>query len=262
MEKDEIIKKVMDKKEFRELPFEDVGEIYSIFEKRDDLLEEEKIKETRKILIKMYTSFLSSKSFNLRDRDASWFLKKHKSTKEREGHYDSLYNSCLSGIVKSKKEIINIFDFGCGLNGFSYRKFLEAGFNVNYVGTEPVGQLSKLQNEWFKSKKFRGRVYPYSLFDLKKNLDLIKKEKGKKVAFFFKVFDSLEILKRNYSKEVLNSVVPLVDRIVVSWATKSLGGKKKIYANKKWLLEFISENFNVLEDFSFGDERYLVFEKK
>ena len=261
MEK-EIIKRVMDKKEFRELPLEDVKKVYSFFERDNSLLEEEKIKETRKVLLRAYTSFLSSKSFNFRDRDALWFLKKHKSTRERIPYYKEIYSKIFSNeYIHNLKKVI-VYDFGCGLNGFSYEELLKQKIDAKYIGTEPVGQLCSLQNKWFDKNNFDGHVYNLSLFNLKENLDLIKKNKGKKLAFFFKVFDSLEILERNYSKEVLDSIVSLVDLVIVSWATKSLGGKKKIYANKKWLVDFISKKFKIVDDFSFGSEKYLIFTKK
>ena len=254
-----IIEKIMDKKEFRDLPILDVKLIYSLFENRKDLLDEEKIKETRKILVKIYTSFLSSKSFNLRNREEEWFLKKHKSTKERSGHYLELYKNLFR---KYKNKEISVFDFGCGLNGFSYSFFSKLNLDVDYIGTEPVGQLVKLQNEWFEDKNFSGKVYHKSLFNLQDNLDLVKSVSGIRIGFFFKVIDSLEFVKRNYSKEVLQKLSPFFDKVVVSWATKSLIRKKKIAANKKWFLDFVKDNFEVLEDFVLSDERYLVFRKK
>ena len=183
-----------------------------------------------------------------------------------------------------------VFDFGCGINGFSYPEFAKLGFNVKYIGTEPVGQLCELQNYWFEKRGMNAKVEHISLFDLMGNVKLIREENfselstplsaesrpahsnskkfsrvksdSVKVAFFFKVLDSLEMLKRNYSKEVLDTIVPLVDGAVVSWATKSLVSKKKFHAERKWLKEFILEHFKILNEFDLGVEHYIVFSKK
>lgn len=258
----EIIEKIVEKKEFSELPLEDVKLVYSQFEKREDLILEEKIKFTRDLLRKMYTAFVSNKLLSVKDKDADWFLRKHISTAERLGNYDLVYHRVLEGIESKKGELVNVFDFGCGINGFSYNEFLSSGFNVNYVGTEPVGQLCKLQNNWFKDKKLNARVENLSLFNLNSNVNLINSTNGKKVVFFFKVLDSLEMLKKDYSKDVLEKIVPLVDRVVVSWATGSLVKKKKFFADRKWLKEFISKNFKILDEFEVGMENYLVFSKR
>ena len=69
-------------------------------------------------------------------------------------------------------------------------------------------------------------------------------------------------IKGDVAKELLKEIVPLVDRIVVSFATKSLISKRKFHAERKWLTDFIKEEFKVLDDFEFGNEKYLVFTRK
>ena len=258
----QVIEKIVEKKEFSQIPLEDIKLVYSQFENREDLILEEKIKLTRDLLRKMYTAFVSDKLLNVKDKDAEWFLRKHISTAERLDEYSFVYHRCLEGIEEKSGEVINVFDFGCGINGFSYNKFLDAGFNVNYLGTEPVGQLCEIQNKWFNKNGLSGHVENLSLFDLGSNISMVKRVKGKKVAFFFKVLDSLEMLKRDYSKEVLKSIVPLVDRVVISWATKSLVSKKKFHADRKWLKEFVKEKYEIIDEFESGVENYLVFRRR
>lgn len=252
----EIIEKIMSKKEFSDLPRADVELVYSNFDKKD-LLVEEKIKETRDLLRRMYTAFVSQKLLKMKDHEAEWFLKKHISTKERLGHYEELYERVLGGFSKMK-----VIDFGAGINGFSYEYFQEVGLSVSYLGIEPVGQLVKLQNSWFKKNNFDAKCARASLFNLDKIKKIVKETPGKKVGFFFKVLDSLEMLKKDYSKEVLKELVPLFEKVVISWATKSLVSKKKFYAERKWLKEFIKENFKIMEEFDLGVEHYLVLSKK
>ena len=64
------------------------------------------------------------------------------------------------------------------------------------------------------------------------------------------------------SKKLLLELVPLVDRVVVSFATKSMIKKERFKVTRKWLVDFIKENFKILDDFEVGGERYVVFSKK
>lgn len=256
MEYDEVIDKIMAKKEFSDLPRQDVETVYSFFDKGEYLIEE-RVKLTRNLLRKMYTAFLSDKLFTLKDKDVDWFLKKHISTKERMDHYEEVYKKCF----KNLKKELTVFDLGCGINGFSYHYFKNLGFKIKYIGTEPVGQLVKLQNDYFEKSKLNARVEKISLFELKKNLDLIKNEKGRKVLFLFKTLDSLEMIKKDYSKEVLHCLVPLVDRVIISWATRSLISRKKFFADRSWLKDFVGQEFKILDEFEIGNENYLVFSK-
>ena len=82
------------------------------------------------------------------------------------------------------------------------------------------------------------------------------------MVFLFKALDSLEMLERNYSKKLLTEIVPLVDRVVVSFATKSLIARKKFNVKRNWIINFLKDNFEVLDDFYLEGERYLVFRKK
>ena len=80
----------------------------------------------------------------------------------------------------------------------------------------------------------------------------------------FKIIDGLELLKRNYSKELINgvsSVIGVNDRVIVSFATKSFEKRRSFYAQRNWLVKFIEENYKLIDDFELGGERYLVFEK-
>jgi hypothetical protein len=254
--REDILNEIVRKKEFSNLPMEDVGLVYSQFEK-EDVLVRDRIKMTRDLLRKMYTAFISDRLLSLKDRDADWFLKRHISTKERLECYEEVYYRCLSPVAYQQLPVL-VFDFGCGVNGFSYEYMGKLG-DVKYIGTEPVGQLCDLQNVWFKKRAMDARVEHISLFDLEKNVDLVRSFEGKKVGFFFKVLDSLEMFKKNYSKEVLVELVPLFDRCVVSWATGSLMSKKKFHAQRKWLRDFVEENFEIIDEFECGVEHYLVF---
>ncbi|MEM3141454.1 MAG: hypothetical protein QXX55_01555, partial [Candidatus Pacearchaeota archaeon] len=60
MENKEIIEKIINKKEFSQLPINDVKLAFSHFKKRK-ISEEEKIRLTRELLHKVYGAFVSRK---------------------------------------------------------------------------------------------------------------------------------------------------------------------------------------------------------
>ena len=204
------------------------------------------------MLHRVYGAFGSRKLLVSKERNPEWILKKHLSTRERLPYYKEIY----SRLLKNQKQV-TIIDLGAGVNGFSL------GFisGIRYVGIEGIGQLVNLMNDYFKKQKLNAKAIHLSLFQFEKIKNLIKKEKGKKIVFLFKVLDSLEILDRNYSKKLIIEISSLVDEIVVSFATRSMVKRKKFFANRKWIIDFIKENFKIIDDFELGGERYTVFEK-
>jgi hypothetical protein len=251
LSKKEIISKIMEKKEFSKLPKKDVAKVFELFDK-EGLVLEDKIKQTRDLLRKMYVVFVSTKLLNKKNESPEWFLKKHISTKERFGYYKELYSRIL-------KPGDTIYDLGAGVNGLSFSYFPK---HTRYVGVEAVGQLVELMNFYFKTRGLDAEAIHESLFNLDKIKILLKKRAGTKIIFLFKVLDSLEMLEKNYSKKFLLKVMPLVDKIVVSYATESLVSRKKFFSNRKWLRDFIEEEFKILDSFDLGGEKYIVFSNK
>jgi len=251
----EIYGRIIKRKQFSQLCKIDVELAWQMFENRQTTLDE-KIKLTRDLLRKVFSVFGSQKLLGFKNKNAEWVLKKHISTRERYGHYQELYLSLFKNFGKNTM----VFDFGAGMNGFSYSFFPKS---ISYFGVESIGQLVDSMNSYFKENKFQNaKAIHLSLFELGKIRNLLKKGKSKKIIFLFKVIDSLEMLKKDYSKKFLKEITPLVDKVVVSFATKSLFKKVKFKANRKWFVDFIKENFHLIEDFELGDEKYLVFAKK
>jgi len=256
MDKTEIMRKIISKRDFSQLPAKDVGLAFGKFEKRQ-CSEEEKIDLTRDLLRKVFSAFTSHKILSLKNKDEEWILRKHLSTRERLPYYNQIYHR----ILKDIKDKITILDLGAGINGFSYKYFSK---NINYVGIESMGQLVDLMNFYFKNKNInaKAKAIHESLFNIDKIKKTILENKGKKILFLFKVIDSLEMLQRDYSKKLLFEISPIADKVVVSFATQSMIKREKFKVNRGWIIEFIKQNFNVLDEFEFGGERYLVFRSK
>ncbi len=247
-----ILDKIREKREFSQLPEKDIEVAFEQFAKRQ-ANEEEKIKLTRELLRKIFSAFISKKLLSLKNKEPEWILRKHISTRERLPYYEEIYRR----IFKEYKEV-GVIDLGAGINGFSYKSFK---IKIKYTAIESVGQLVELMNHYFKEKKLNASAIHLSLFEKEKVKEIIKKEKKPGVILLFKVIDALETLKRDYSKELISEITPLAEKVVVSFATKSLGSRERFKAQRNWIADFIKKQFKILDDFELGGERYIVFSK-
>jgi hypothetical protein len=252
--KKEIYDKITEKKEFSNLRKIDVELAFRKFDKKEysDL---EKIKLTRDLLRKVFSAFVSRKLLSPKSKNPEWFLKKHLSTRERFNFYEKLYPRLL----KNYKEV-SIIDLGSGINGLSYPFFKNV--SVNYTAVDSVGQFIGLMNSYFKKENLNGKAFHLSLFELDEIKKLIQKTKKPRIIFLFKTLDSLEMIERNYSKKILSEILPLVDMIVLSFATRSMNKGTKFKVQRNWILNFIKENYRILDDFEMGNERYIILKKK
>jgi len=244
------------KKEFSQLPKKDIILAFEKFDK-DEYSDEEKFKFTRDLLRKVFSAFTSRKILSLKDKNEEWILKKHLSTRERFSHYEEIYLKLLKNFNKNA----TVMDLGAGVNGFSYNYFKKIKFNINYIAIESIGQLVSLTNNYFKENKIKAKAIHLSLFELEKIKKIIIKTKKPRIVFLFKVIDSLEMLERDYSKKLISEISPLVDKIVLSFATKSMIKRKKFKVRRNWIINFIKENFKIIDDFEIRDERYIIFKK-
>jgi hypothetical protein len=248
----QILEKIREKREFSQIPEKDIEIAFSHYEKRQ-ASEDEKIRLTKELLRKVFSAFISPKLLSLKDKEPGWILRKHISTRERLPYYKEIYKR-----IFSEEKIASVIDLGAGINGFSYNFFPK---KINYTAIESVGQLVELMNFYFKKEKLSGKSVHLSLFEKEKVKELIKKEKKPQIVFMFKIIDALESLKPNYSKELISELAEISDKIVVSFATRSLGSREKFKVNRNWIVNFIKENFNVSKDFEIGGERYIIFSK-
>lgn len=247
----DLLFEVKKKSEFKEIPDSIVERVLNLKEiKRLD--DDDKVKQTRAILRKYYTVFMTNKL--LKDKLSSdEVLKKHLSSKDRD--YEKLYSKLLNGDEKV------IFDLGAGLNGFSF-PFIKKYSSAKYVALEAKKVFVNKMNKFFEQNKFDAIAIQEDLFNLDPIREIISKEKGKKIVFLFKVIDALEFLKRDASKKLILAVFEKVDKIVVSYSLESISGKVNFQKSRGWLLWFLKENFEILDDFEMNKERYIVFSKK
>jgi len=252
----EVFEKIIKKKEFSQLPRKDVLLAWKKFQNRQ-VSDEEKIRLTRELLHKVFSSFTSHKILSDKDKSADWILRKHLSTRERLPYYRQVYKRILNNFQRN----FTLIDLGAGINGFSYGFFNDLGFKVKYLGIESIGQLVKLQNDYFKKKNICGEVYHFSLFELEKVKNLMRKSEKPRLVFLLKMIGPLEQIEKDYSLKLISEAIPFAERMVVSFATESMIKRIKFKWNRVWLTSFLERNFKILDDFELGGERYLVFSK-
>jgi hypothetical protein len=127
-----------------------------------------------------------------------------------------------------------IVDFACGLNPFSYPYL---GCKPEYVACDLAEKDLEFIQEYFRIMNINGYI---------KKVDLIKDEvseitKGVDLVFLFKTLDSLETVKWGNSEVLLSKIKSKF--IVVSFSTKSLGGKKTIKKEKRAWFEKMVRKF-------------------
>lgn len=256
MDKKELIKKITQKKEFSKIPIRDIEIALDKFY-NPHFSEEEIVKKVRNFLRKIFSGFSGKKLMGWKEKPPEEILRKHLSTRERLEDYEEIYQRVLKNLPKK----ISIIDMGAGVNGFSYPFFKSIGKEVDYVAIEAIGQFVELTNNYFKKTKDKITAIHATLFDLEKIKEIVLKNKTPRIAFLFKVVDSLEKVERDYTKKLLEEIVPILDRVVISFPTESWMKRKKFHVQRKWLTDFIQKKWNFIDDFTIKGERYLVFEK-
>ena len=210
------------------------------------------VKEARKFLRKYFGVFLTNRVL----KGKGDLLGIHVSSRKRD--YESFYRKIFESIANVK----SIVDLGCGVNGFSYGYLKDIIGDVDYVGIEAAGQLVKQMNIFFKEKGFDAHVIRGDLFNAKRILEILKKAKKERVVFLFQVVDALENMKKDFSKELILELMKECEILVISLPLVSLGGRKRFAVSRKWLIEFLTNEFIVKKDFEMFGERVLVIGKR
>lgn len=239
---------VKKKKEFSRLPDRIVARV----------LEETKgdIKETRARLRKYFGVFLTNRVIKGKDEGV---LKYHLSTKKRD--YDSVYSRIFDG-----RPYGSLIDIGCGVNGFTFSLLHKLGIG-RYMGIEASGQIVEAMNNYFDKAGF-GEVADciwLDIFKVDEVLKIIKEGDKPRMIFLFQVIDALETFEKNFSKTLLSKIFEVLgieDRVVISLSTQSLNKGRKFNTSRAWLVEFLNENFKILDDWAENGERFLVIRKK
>ncbi|MCK4649735.1 hypothetical protein KAT36_00745 [Candidatus Pacearchaeota archaeon] len=238
-----LIESVKRKKEFSMLPDSIVER--ALKESGED------VKEARKLLRKYFGVFLTNRVLKGRGD----LLGIHISSKKRD--YEDFYFRIFEGMDK----IRSVVDLGCGVNGFSYEYLRDVIGDVDYIGVEAAGQLVELMNKYFEENEFSAWAIKGDLFDIDGVVKILEKSAKPRVVFLFQVVDALESMERNFSKKFILKVMEGCEWMVISLPLVSLGGRKKFEVSRRWLVDFLEEEFIVEKDFEMFGERILIFRR-
>jgi predicted RNA methylase len=173
----------------------------------------------------------------------------HKSSQERLPYYPLVYKKIfeITGFPK------RILDLACGLNPFSY-PYLWC--KPEYVACDLAEKDLEFIQDYFSVMNIKG---------LTKKIDLTKDDagivgtisEGSDLVFLFKALDSLEAVKRNISEQILKSLKAKF--IVVSFSTKSLGGKKTIKKQRRaWFERLVNRLGYKMHTFEIPGELFYI----
>lgn len=251
-----ILDEVKDKKEFKSLSDNFVSRVLALYSiKYNPYVEKERIKlikETRAKLRELYSAF-RMKGYDKKGKylnemkvyddveNCKKILALHLSSKERLNYYPKLYKK-----LRTKFDFRTVLDVGCGMNVFS----MPWMGKVDYYGVDVNKEDVDFCNNYLEKFKLTGGVRWGDIF----GFDTFVKTD---VCFIFKVLEGLEALDRGSTEKLLKRVTS--SWIVVSFATKSLGGGKVISAKRlKWFERLVK----VEEKFTLGSEVYFVIKNR
>ena len=249
----DLIEKIKQKREFSGLPdkiIENVLNQKQIKNKSD----EERVKLSRAFLRKYFGVFMTNKVMKGKDEKV---LESHISSKKRD--YLEFYKRISSIVGNNFKSVI---DLGCGMNGFSYNYIRESFGEVKYTGMEATKQLCDLQNEFFNNNEIsNANVVWGDLFNCVVVKDIFKESRSPRIILLLQVVDALENIEPNFAKEFLSSLREYMggeDVLVISNPMKSISGNNRFDIKRRWLDEFVKNNFNFIDKFELFDEEFLV----
>lgn len=178
-------------------------------------------------------------------------LSTHSSTQERLPIYEQLYSRIFAITGKPK----TILDLGCGINPFSfpYMKLRECTYYAYDINEDEIDsinsffQLLHTENPSFTGKAIVADILTATL----PKADL---------CFLFKMTDVIDQGKGHKKTEELLKKIP-AKYVVVSFATKTMSGKKMTAPRRswmEWLCKRLGYGYTILE---FPNELFYVIKK-
>lgn len=174
----------------------------------------------------------------------------HKSTQERFPSYSPLYISIFR--ITGKPRII--LDLACGLNPFSF-PWMGLDKVVYYAYELSEEDSSFIQSYFNIMKSFSSLDGKAVSADLLRLPSLPKSD----VCFLFKVLDSLELIKKGISAELIGKINSKC--LVISFPTRSIGGKKRLKP-RFWFLSLLKGLDLDYKTIELENEIFYIIKKK
>lgn len=227
------------------------------------------ISKTRSQLRIIYGVFIKEPSSNLKkilneistydDEKINLILASHQSSYERLNYYQEIYKKIFSILFDLKlKKDFSILDLACGFNPIAY-KYLPIK-PTYYLASDLSNQDMNFIKDFFIKTKISGDAISLDLTNLK-SIEKLNSLQNFDVCFLFKALDSLESSSRHISKKLISNLN--CKFFVVSFPTKTLGGKKQILESKRsWFEKFCEKNNYILHTTDLNNELFYIFSKQ
>ncbi len=228
----DLIKEIKQKKELSDLPdslIESTIKNYFSKNRLSDTLD----KKSRKLVIKeirsnlrryagQYNSISDSKRKKLIfSNQPEKLLKIHKSTRERLEEYSEIKK------IIDKINPKSILDLGCGLNPLAL-----ARKGVLYYAYDIKNEDIKTISDFFSKNKIEG-------FAIQGDITIMEKFPKTDLSLLFKVLDILPGNRYETSKAIIRKINS--EKIIVSFATKTLSGKPMNFPKRLWFEKLLKE---------------------
>ena len=244
--KQQMIREIKAKKELSGLTDSIVSDILSKYLKMYNLTTKEMSRQKLKVIkkeVRAELRLLAGRFQKTTKRKSAFsterLLETHSSTSERTAFYPELKR------IISNMKAKSILDLGCGLNPLAL-----ADKNTKYYAADIKEDELGIIKNYFEKNKINGKTFTYDLRKIKNDLPRID------ICLLFKVLD---ILDKNLAEKIIKSIPS--KRILVSFATKKLSGKKMSHPKRIWF-EKILERLNFkYETFNSDNEIFYLIEK-
>jgi hypothetical protein len=266
---EELKEKIKDNRKYKTLSDEIVlNEIDKYLKKNSTLIKPDKeaVKEIRKNLHRIYSSYQTRKKFKRtvyldklkKAKNKNKLLEVTKellsitlSTKERLKNYPLIYKKIFA-LTNDPKRII---DIGSGLNPLSY-PFMDKKELVYHAYDIDESDIDYLNNYFSLMKKYGLNGYA-SILDIN-DFDKIKNLPDADIVFMFKLIDILDTKKNKVSEGLLKILKDRYPYIVISFATKTLT-QKNMFLPKRIGFELMLKRIGLkFDSFSIENEIFYI----
>ncbi len=144
-----------------------------------------------------------------------------------------------------------VMDLGCGLEPLRYTTLYNSKYYCYDINSNEIIKI----NDFFKKNNVNGKADVFNLVD--NNLEKLPKTD---LCFILKVLESLETVKKDFSKELLSKIKAKI--IIVSFAKVALGKRVKIRkAGRSWFRRVLKQLNYDYEIKDFNDEIVFIIRK-
>lgn len=248
----QLIKKILQKKELSGTAKEIVKELLIVYLKKHRISLKNISPKQQKIIIKEirsqlrdYTGQFQKSQKNrqkLFEKDKiQELLKTHTSTAERLNFYPKLKK------IISKLKIKSILDLGCGLNPIAL-----ANKKIIYYASDIKENELSLIKDYFKKNKLKGKTFIHDITKTSVNLPR---------ADLCLIFKTLDIFpkKQELTEKILNQIS--CKYFLISFPTQKLSGKQMNKPKRIWFESILNKQFLSFSKFNSENEIFYLIKQ-